>query len=210
MGRLKFLDNDDRPEDGKTPLTDHEGLIVDIQTRDELNALEFFNINKAHEKYLLRRPSIKKAPFTYAWFLKVHREMYEDVWVWAGMIRKSNKNIGIDKSQVREALKALEKDYHVWIESKMNRDEAAARLHHRLVWIHPFENGNGRWARLIANIYLKQNDLPLIVWPEKELLEKGSVRKQYLEALRKADEHDLKSLIALQKTLQGVQGAHST
>lgn len=201
MGRLKFSDSN-HGEDGKTPLTDFEGLLVDVRTRDELNALEFFNVNKAHEKYLLRTPSAKKAPFTYEWFLKVHREMYEDVWAWAGIIRKSNKNIGMDKSQIREALKALEKNYHVWIESKMDPHEVAARLHHRLVWIHPFENGNGRWARLITNIYFKQNNLPLIQWPEKELLEQGNMRKRYLEALRKADEHDLQPLIVLQKKLR--------
>lgn len=202
MGRLKFPNNTNRPEEGKTPLTDYGGLLVDARTRDELNALEFCNVGKAHEKYLLRRPSTNKAPFTYEWFLKVHREMYEDVWAWAGKIRKSNKNIGIEKSQIRETLKALEKNYHVWIESKMDPNEVAARLHHHLVWIHPFENGNGRWARLITNIYLKQNNLPLIVWPEKELLEQDNVRKRYLEALRKADEQNLKPLIALQKTLQ--------
>ena len=205
MGRLKFSDNKNGSEDGKTPLTDFGGLLVDVHTRDELNALEFLNVNKAHEKYLLRRPSEKKAPFTYVWFLKVHCEMYGDVWAWAGAIRKSNKNIGIDKSQVRETLKSLEKDYHVWVGSKMDPNEVAARLHHRLVLIHPFENGNGRWARLITNIYLRQKDLPLILWPEKEFLEQGNVRKQYLDALRKADEHDLKPLIDLQKTLQEIK-----
>ena len=205
MGRLKSLDGPNRPEDGKTPLSDLSGLIVDVHTRDELNAREFVNISKVHAKYLLRRPSEKKAPFTYPWFLKIHREMYEDVWAWAGEIRKSNKNIGVDKSQIRETLKALEKDYHAWIQSKMAPDEVAVRLHHRLVWIHPFENGNGRWARLITNIYLRQNDLPLILWPEKEFLEQGNVRKQYLDALRKADEHNLVPLTALQKTLQDVK-----
>lgn len=205
MGRLKFLDNTDSPEDGKTPLTDFEGLLADVHTRDALNTLEFLNVSKAYEKYLLRRPSKKKASFIYDWFLKVHREMYEDVWAWAGTIRKSNKNIGVDKSQICETLKALEKDYPIWIGSKMDPNEVAARLHHRLVWIHPFENGNGRWARLITNIYLKQIDLPLIVWPEKKLLEQGNVRKQYLDALHKADEHDFKPLIALQKTLQDIK-----
>ena len=203
MGRLKLSNNLKKTEDGETPLDDLSGLTVAIHTREELNFFEFANISKAHAKYLLRRPSEKKAPFTYTWFLKVHREMFGEVWTWSGQFRKSNKNIGIDKSQISETLKSLEKDYHFWSGHEMSRDEIAARLHHRLVWIHPFENGNGRWARLITNIYLRQNNLPLVLWPEKELLDQGNIRKQYLDALRKADEQNFKPLMALHKALQG-------
>jgi Fic-DOC domain mobile mystery protein B len=177
-------------------------LKIRIHTQDELNVLEFENISKATAKYLVRRPSQAKVPFTYEWFLKLHREMYEDVWEWAGKFRQTNKNIGIDKFQMPEALKNLEKDYQAWKTSKMDPDEVAARLHHRLVWIHPFENGNGRWARLIVNIYLKQNEHPLIIWPAAELLSKTDVRQRYLKALRQADEHAFQSLIELQKELQ--------
>jgi len=28
---------------------------------------------------------------------KLHKRMYGDMWAWAGMFRKTNKNIGIDK-----------------------------------------------------------------------------------------------------------------
>lgn len=188
--------------DGKTPLSDYSSLKIRIHTQDELNVLEFENISKATAKYLVRRPSQAKAPFTYEWFLKLHREMYGDVWEWAGKFRQTDKNIGIDKFRMPEALKNLEKDYQVWQASKMDSDEVAARLHHRLVWIHPFENGNGRWARLIVNIYLKQNGLPLIHWPDAEFLAKTDIRQEYLQALRQADAHDFGPLIALQKGLQ--------
>lgn len=98
-------------EDGKTPLDDTSGLLVDASTRDELNTLEFQNVSEALLKYLGRKPTERRAPFTYEWFLKVHREMFGKVWRWAGEIRKSDKNIGIDKMKIREALKVLEKDY---------------------------------------------------------------------------------------------------
>lgn len=83
----------------------------------------------------------------------------------------------------------------------MNTNEITARLHHRLVWIHPFENGNGRWARLITNVHLKKHDLPLIEWPEKSLLEASNVRQKYLGALRDADHHHFESLILFHKSL---------
>lgn len=188
--------------DGKTPLADREGLRVQIRTQNELNVLEFENISKATTHYLVRHPSKKKAPFTYEWFLKVHQEMFGNVWEWAGKIRRSDKNIGVDKLRIPETLKNLEKNYNHWLALDMNPSEIAARLHHRLVWIHPFENGNGRWARLITNIYLKQNRLLLIKWPDQALLAKTDIRERYLNALRQADQHNLHPLMDLQAELQ--------
>ncbi len=200
MGRL--TSPEEAPPDGKTPLTDQSGLLARVRTQDELNVLEFSHVSQVTTKYLIRRPSKKKAPFTYEWFLKVHREMFGKVWTWAGEVRKSDKNIGIDKLKIRDTLKMLEKDFHCWIASSMNPDEVSARLHHRLVWIHPVENGNGRWARLIANIYLRQNGLPLVEWPDQVLLTQTDLRKKYLDALHQADQHNLQPLMKLQRGLQ--------
>ncbi|MBI4208541.1 MAG: mobile mystery protein B [Deltaproteobacteria bacterium] len=200
MGRLKQRRFD--TNQGKTPLDDTSGLLVEVHSREQLNALEFANVNKAITKYLLRHPTEKMAPFHYSWFLQTHREMFREVWNWAGQIRKSNKTIGIDKSQIPEALKMLEKDYHYWIASKMAMDEITARLHHRLVWIHPFENGNGRWARLITNIHLRKNELPLIQWPEKSLMDTSVVRQKYLKVLREADHQNFRPLMDLHRSLQ--------
>jgi Fic-DOC domain mobile mystery protein B len=190
-----------RADDGKTPLDDTSGLLVDASSREELNAVEFQNVSEATLKYLARRPSDRQAPFTYEWFLKVHHDMFGNVWKWAGEIRKSDKNVGIDKLRIREALKILEKDYHYWISSRMKTDELTARLHHRLVWIHPFENGNGRWARLITNIHRKKHGMPLIEWPEKPLLESSNLREKYLNALRDADNHHFEPLIQFHQFL---------
>ncbi|MBI4208501.1 MAG: hypothetical protein HY538_02190 [Deltaproteobacteria bacterium] len=65
--------------DGKTPLADSSGLLVDVYARDQLNAFEFENVNKAIMKYLTRRPTDKRASFTYSWFLQVHQEMFGEV-----------------------------------------------------------------------------------------------------------------------------------
>ena len=75
--------------------------------------------------------------------------------------------------------------------------EQAARLHHSAVVIHPFENGNGRWSRMLANIWLKQNGSNLTFWPEATVGETSVIRDEYLQALKAADRMDFGPLFAL-------------
>src|SRR5580700_6024566 len=60
--------------------------------------------------------------------------------------------------------------------------EQAARLHHGSVAIHPFLNGNGRWARMLANIWLKQHGSNPTEWPEQAVGEASVIRTEYLDA----------------------------
>ena len=155
---------------GTTPLDDVSGLIPKfITTRRELFDAEFVNINKAAQKYLIPVPSKKIAPFSVQWLYRLHTEMFGEVWDWAGQKRRTDKSIGVDKSNIDVELRKLIDDYALWTGNKMEPVEVAVRLHHRLVQIHPFENGNGRWARMVANIYLRQNNQGMIQWPEEEL-----------------------------------------
>lgn len=58
--------------------------------------------------------------------------------------------------------------------------ELAALLHHKLVFIHPFFDGNGRTARLIMNLFLMQGGYPLVIVLKND-------RKRYYDSLTKAD-----------------------
>lgn len=190
-----------RAVDGETPLDDTSGLLAPITTREELDAVEFEGVTRATTKYLLRTPSDHTAMFTMAWLLRVHHEMFARVWTWAGQIRRSNKNVGVDKSQIREQLKLFEQDYRHWLQAALDPEELTARVHHRLVWIHPFENGNGRWARLVTNIHCKKYGQALIQWPESTLIERSNLREKYLKALRAADGQDFRALVAFHRSL---------
>ena len=77
--------------------------------------------------------------------------------------------------------------------------EQAARLHHRAVRVHPFPNGNGRWARMLANVWLKRHDHMVTVWPEETIGSKSIIRVEYLAAVRTADEGDEGPLIELHR-----------
>jgi len=65
--------------------------------------------------------------------------------------------------------------------AELNRAEAA---------IHPFRNGNGRWARMLANIWLKRHTHGITEWPEETIGSRSVIRDEYLAAIRAADEGD--------------------
>jgi Fic-DOC domain mobile mystery protein B len=186
------------PIPGETPINDVSGLkIKGITTRAELNVFEAANIEKVAAKYLTVRPSTRSASFTYDWALKLHKQMFGDVWDWAGVPRTGELNIGIASHAIRENLAILLQDLASWTGFEMDFVEQAARLHHRAVRIHPFPNGNGRWSRMLANIWLKLNRQPLTMWPENVIGTTSEVRAQYIAAIVKANEGDYDHLIAM-------------
>ena len=184
---------------------DISGLKLDTSKQYTLQDIYFYeakNITKATLKYLSIKPDKKIAAFTYEWFLKLHFEMFGDIWDWAGKIRTVELSIGVKAYLVSTELKKLTDDLIYWEQNKsFDIIEIASRLHHRAVQIHPFKNGNGRWSRMLANIYLKQNGLEPTKWNENLLLKENPYRDDYINALKKADNMDYEELIKLQSNL---------
>ena len=186
---------------GATPLGDVSGLkLKGITTRAQLCEAEFRNTLKPIEKYLAAKPTRRMARFDLKWALALHREMFGEVWTWAGKTRRSNTNIGVDWHHVEVSLQNLLDDLAAWNDSKMDMAEQSAKLHHRAVQIHPFDNGNGRWARLLANIWLKREGHPIVRWPEDGIADGvSSTRGEYLQAIREADNGDCEPLIEMHR-----------
>jgi fido (protein-threonine AMPylation protein) len=69
------------------------------------------------------------------------------------------------------------------------------RSHHELVVIHPFANGNGRHARLFADIVAVKLGASEFSWGRNTMITAGPVREAYLRALREADRHDIRELL---------------
>jgi Fic-DOC domain mobile mystery protein B len=190
-----------KPIDDATPLDDISGLKLSKNksySLKEVYEAEALNIANATIKYLSATPTKKEAPFSYSWMMDLHEEMFGNVWDWAGKLRKIELSIGIKAYLVPMELKNLCDDISYWNKNKtFDVFETAARIHHRAVQIHPFQNGNGRWSRMLANIYLRQHGKMPVRWQEDLLAKENPKRSKYIQALKKADNSDYKDLIEM-------------
>jgi len=180
--------------DGATPLDPDEmdGLkFKHINTRGELNHLEQANIE---EGIKWMRRGRRTDILSEAYICELHKRLFGDVWRWAGTFRRTCKNIGIDPLHISVQLRLLLDDMQYWIEHETySAYEAAIRFHHRLVSIHPFPNGNGRHARIMADVMMiKLYKFSPIDWAGGYDLQsmEGERRTQYIKALRAADKGD--------------------
>jgi len=184
-----------RQDDGGTELTEEEreGLIPSyITLRSELNEAEQANILEAEEWAFARKRDLLEEEF----LNNLHKRMYGNVWRWAGRYRTSGKNIGIDAYRIPTELRQHLDDCRYWIENgTYEPDEIAVRFHHRIVSIHCYPNGNGRHARLAADLLLKSMGQERFSWGGENLVDVGETRERYIAALHAADEHDIGPLL---------------
>ncbi|RNL60878.1 mobile mystery protein B [Zhongshania marina] len=184
-----MIDVMEYPE-GATPLDpdEMEGLkFAHVTTRGELDHLEQANI----EEGLIWVKRRRKGDLLDDQFLRqLHQKLFGDVWAWAGTYRKTEKNIGIAPFYISVQLRQLLDDVRYWVENGTYRPiEIAVRFHHKLVYIHPFPNGNGRFSRIIADQLLEERlECSAIDWSGGyDLQEMNERRKDYINALREAD-----------------------
>ena len=107
---------------------------------------------------------------------------------WAGKYRNSGVIIGGADHKPPEALEIprLMQNLISWVgdnKKKMHPVELASIVHHKLVFIHPFFDGNGRTSRLTMNIVLMQSGFPLVIVLKND-------RKRYYRSLSLADKGD--------------------
>lgn len=186
---------------GATPLSpdDLVGLKLPVRTQGELNELEADNI--LHGWRWAVRSTKSRVPMLLsdAYARELHRHMFGQVWAWAGDYRLGELNIGVEPAHIGPRLRIVLEDAQFWVNHQtFDPEELAIRLHHRVVQVHPFRNGNGRHARLLADLLLvkhfRRQRLP---WGGDNLGRGGPLRTAYLAAVRGADAHDYAPLIAL-------------
>lgn len=181
---------------GATPLDPDEaaGLIPSgVTTVAELNAHEAENILDALS-WLDRRRKFEVLDDEFV--RELHRHMFDRTWRWSGAFRLTEKNLGVAPEKVSVSVRDLLLDCRERLKSKGTPlDEIVARFHHRLVWIHPFANGNGRHSRLMADLLLQQEGAPPFSWGAADLANAGPARDAYIKSLREADKKNYKLLL---------------
>jgi Fic-DOC domain mobile mystery protein B len=183
-------------DEAATTLTHDEraGLIPSWVTyRHELNEAEQENVAAGRIwAFRQRRRELLEEKF----LCDLHERMLGRVWRWAGKFRTTERNIGRPAWQIGTDVRMLLDDARTWIaQGVYGTDEVAVRFHHRLVFIHPFPNGNGRHSRLMADLLLAKLGAERFSWGGGSLKDAGTLRARYIAALRSADRHDYRELL---------------
>ena len=189
---------------GQTPLDEEEkrDLIPSLVTREDLDAFEQENILEAR-KWVMQKATLAKLDvFTQKFLINLHKRMYGHVWKWAGTFRKSNKNIGVDRIYITTELHQLLGDAQYWQENKTYPiSDLAVIFHHRLVKIHLFPNGNGRHARMCADVIIAKFGGEKLSWGgNSDLTKPDEIRTRYIAALREADGGNYELILAFARS----------
>jgi len=182
-------------DDHATPLTPGERdelLPTHVTSRNELSQLEQQNIAAADLWAFSRKHFIFRERFLKG----LHRRMFGRVWRWAGKFRTTERNLGVKPYLIETELRTVIEDARYWVANNTySPDELALRFHHRLVSVHPFPNGNGRWSRLAADALIVQLGGARFTWGGADLQAANEARDKYIATLKTADNLDLEPLI---------------
>ena len=187
-----------------TPLSEDEqqALIPSILTRANLNRFERANIDEART-WAMRQRNLKRTDLLTDDFAReLHRRMFNHVWRWAGRYRTTEKNLGREVHRLTEGVHNALADARTQLEhSAYPLPEVAVRLHHQLVLIHPWANGNGRHARLMADVIVASRGGEALTWGARsDLVAMGEVRQRYIDAVRQADQGNLGPLLSFARS----------
>lgn len=191
--------SEDAPNTTSLSDEDLSGLIPKfIATRAELNLAEQNNIESATRwAFGSRRVANPEKMLTSTFSDEIHHRMFGDVWQWAGQHRVRQTNIGVEIYEISAQMRNLFDDAALWIvNSTYPSVEFAVRLHHRLVKVHPYVNGNGRHSRFMADLYLHSIGETRLTWGQHRDPETDhEIRQVYIAGLKAADGGNINPLL---------------
>lgn len=183
--------------------TSHKQTAFGIIPRSKLIPLEIEGIKRAWD-FILRKNEQGDIPITPDLIKKLHEIGF--AWIFpnsGGKFRKIDVRVSKHTPpkfyMVPQLVSEFAKDLKVRakhlpkIENRNFFEKLITLLswaHHRFLWIHPFQDYNGRIGRLLVNIMLLNLDIP----PVEIKVETKDGRKKYIEALQSADNGDYRKL----------------
>lgn len=178
------------------PLTPGESddlLPVGLRTRDEVAAHEKAALLKGRRWALSHRRSPERV-LSEPFLRELHHKLFGNTWRWAGIYRTTDQPGVVNAALIPVALMSASADAISWIsEESYFAREIAARFHHRLIGIHPFVHGNGRWSRLATDALVVALHEPLPNWGATSGAPPS--RSSYGDALTHADAGDFEVLM---------------
>lgn len=168
-------------------------LLPHLGSAAAVHLAEAANLARPVLKYLATPPNHRLAPFDRAWLAALHREMFGDVWAWAGRFRDTPLEGATPPHGIDAALAAMLADRAAAIASATPAIERSARLLAHAWSIRPFFHGNGRWGRLLVDIDLALFREPTLAWPLDERAR--PILLEALEATRSGDRRPLEALL---------------
>jgi len=130
---------------------------------------------------------------------ELHKQLYGDIWTWAGVLRKRELNIGVAPWQIATELRSsLDTIRYRWEHSDdWSPRQLGIAAHAETVRIHPFTDGNGRATRLLADlVFVAAQDGESLYQYDWDL-----DKPRYISLLREFDSHrdprDLAASIAV-------------
>jgi Fic family protein len=158
---------------GGKPLKDH------IEARNDAEAFDF-----------MLQLVQKKTPFSQEIIQQIHDIVTKGILKDSGKYRMGNVRItgsSITPPSYQKIVPIMDNYIETIQDLSLHPLKKAAIIHHGLVWIHPFFDGNGRVARLITNLFFMQKGYPPIVLKQEQ-------RKIYYQVLHQADGGNLSPL----------------
>lgn len=129
--------------------------------------------------------------------LDIHKVVFGHLYDWAGKWRTKQVNVGAflppEYHQIPNLMYQFTDELNHLMKRSDDREELVKTLaycHHRIVYIHPFNNGNGRTARLVTNLVaLKFGYDEINIYHRT-----GKKRDLYIKAIRAADTRDFSQI----------------
>ena len=171
--------------------------LLGIKRKREMDQAEGDALRTATDRFL--HTFDEKHRFTVADLREMHGVWLGGIYEWAGEYRQVSVSKGGFTFAVAGVIPGLMTEFEKGplrrntpcvFESREKVIEALAEVHVELLLIHPFREGNGRLARMLATIMATQAGLPILDFT----LLKGKIKEKYFAAVRAGMERDYKPM----------------
>jgi len=173
--------------DGQTPL--EEEMRFDLKLKHVQDMTELYELESENNaEGIAWCRSTNKDHLEYTTWLELHKKMLGNVWKFAGLIRKTElaNTDFLMPYDIRPTLLELEKDLKYWLSNKTYPPkEMIAIFHERLLTIHPFKDGNGRWSRVLVEFVCAKEGIEIPNWGAS-ITNDDERRAKYIAAIKEA------------------------